>query len=414
MQKDEALTLTAHEELAALKTKLALKNVKFDLMLQVTQAINFNFSEKAILTIFRQLLIGELKINDFALFIAEDGEWKLTLYANEQTASAVKMQVNELLVHTKTGSLNGYVGKYFGWIIPVMHKQQALAYLLIGDLPWASQEVRREMTDYLQTVLNVILVAFENKRLFKRQLEQEVVKKELSLAANIQGLLIPDVLPNNDKLGVDAVYLPHNNIGGDYYDCVKVSKGSYIFCVADVSGKGIPASLLMANFQANFHAHLQPPLRLDWLVATLNRKVLNITKGEKFITLFIGIIDLNTQTLTYVNAGHVPPILMRKQTSQSLTGGSTILGMFDQLPDIKLQSIQLQAGDCILAYTDGVSDVRNEAGKGIEQTDLEQMLYQLSKEQHTLAARNIARRLIDFKGKAAFIDDLTLLSIQIK
>ena len=143
----------------------------------------------------------------------------------------------------------------------------------------------------------------------------EGVEKELELASEMQSMLFPRKLPNDEKMDVDALYQAQHQVGGDYYDFIRLNENEVAFCIADVSGKGVSAALLMANFQANLRALFKTTSSLNEIVTDLNRLVNENAKGEKFVTLFIAKYNYITRFLTYINAGHNPPILVYKNTS---------------------------------------------------------------------------------------------------
>lgn len=399
-------------KLAELQQQLDLKNVQLDAVLQLTQAINYNFSNAALFEIYSYLLATELRIDRFLMYI-EEGNWRKygskglntddfaecpDLFAGCQQ---IKWLHSEAQLH--------YPG--FEVLIPVVYKQQPLAYVLIGgfnELP----ENQKDLFQYIQAVSNILAVSNENRKLFQQQIHQQKIQQELSLAAQMQGLLIPDKLPHDEHLEMSAVYLPHRDVGGDYYDVVKFDSGELVFCVADVSGKGIPAALLMSNFQAVLRAliHFHPNLRK--LVAELNKSVLNITKGDKFITLFIGKLDPRTGILKYINAGHVPPFLLRASELTELKEGTTILGMFDELPFLHVGKLQLEPGDVLLAYTDGVTEVSNYRGRAFDMKQVGGLLAPQKEESLHSANKRFLEALIKFKGDRNFADDLTVLSLR--
>ena len=129
--------------------------------------------------------------------------------------------------------------------------------------------------NFIQTISSIILVAIENIRLFSESLQQEALKKELELAARMQKILIPDnrTLPWNSCLKVKGFYYPHYEVGGDYYDCIRLSDNETGFCIADVSGKGISAAILMSNFQASLRALFTKDIGLPELLKKLNNIV---------------------------------------------------------------------------------------------------------------------------------------------
>ena len=135
---------------------------------------------------------------------------------------------------------------------------------------------------FIQALSNIIIVAIENKKLANKQLAQEAFRKELEIASDVQQFLFPESLPNTDILKVEASYLPHDIVGGDYYDYIPINKNQFLICIADVSGKGIAAALMMSNFQASLRTlcFSQTPNLTD-IIEALNFQVLENTKGEK-------------------------------------------------------------------------------------------------------------------------------------
>jgi phosphoserine phosphatase RsbU/P len=255
-------------------------------------------------------------------------------------------------------------------------------------------------------------VANENKRLFKSQMDKAVLEKELKLAADMQNMLVPSTMMNNEVIETAAYYRPHKDIGGDYYDFIKLTDDEFAFCISDISGKGIPAALLMANFQANLRAIVARNYALDTVVDLLNRKVGEITKGEKFITLFIGRYNMKTRILEYVNAGHNPSILRTSTGVELLDKGCTILGMFDVLPFINVGEATIEKGALLINYTDGLTEASNDAGELFEVEGLLQYI----EENHLKPLNEFNNELVDhinvFKGSDDFDDDLTLLTIR--
>jgi sigma-B regulation protein RsbU (phosphoserine phosphatase) len=186
------------------------------------------------------------------------------------------------------------------------------------------------------------------------------------------------------------------------------------FCISDISGKGIPAALLMANFQANLRTLITGKIPLTEFIEILNRKVGEITKSEKFITLFIATYNYNTRKLTYVNAGHNPSILFNKGEVALLDNGCTILGMFQKLPVVQYGEVQIEPGTMVVNYTDGLSEATNSEGQLFEIEGLVNYITQ----NHELGLDEFNTRLIEhvieYKQGTDFDDDITLLSIRFK
>ena len=223
--------------------------------------------------------------------------------------------------------------------------------------------------NFIQTISSIIIVAIENIRLFNESLRQEALKKELELAARMQQMLIPDnsQMPKNPKMIVNGFYYPHYEVGGDYYDCIKLSETKTGFCIADVSGKGISAAILMSNFQASLRALFTHDIKLETLINKLNSIVVVNAAGEKFITFFVARYDHKIRILEYINAAHNPPVLYDTVTGEVLHLKSSCvgIGMLDEIPLVEKSEIMIRNYSKIVCYTDGLSELKGEDGKDI-------------------------------------------------
>jgi sigma-B regulation protein RsbU (phosphoserine phosphatase) len=228
-------------------------------------------------------------------------------------------------------------------------------------------------------------------------------------------MLFPVKLPKSNLFEIYATYLPHQEVGGDYYDFLEVNENEFIFSMADVSGKGIPAALLMSNFQANLHAFVQHTSSLTELIKLLNDKVYQSAKGEKFITFFLGRYNLLTRQLHYINAGHNPPFLIHEKVVYMLNDGSTGLGMFEELPFINQGKVFIPPNAMLHCYTDGVTDVENSRGVEFGMNRLRDFLTG-RKQLHDM--KMLHQQLIDtlsaFKENKSYTDDITLMSCWFK
>ncbi|MBN8703303.1 MAG: PP2C family protein-serine/threonine phosphatase [Bacteroidetes bacterium] len=394
-----------------------IKDIKLNSLLEVTKAINNNFTTADLLLKFEDILKNELSIGKVALF-SNDLGWKCIMkygVGNEY----VNLNVERDLIHIteiSTIDLSAQLHETsFEIIIPVFHKSQPLAYVLIGDI-----EDKLEVSPaikhlpFIQTLTNIIVVAIENKKLAKENIRQAAVKKELELASEMQSMLFPSSLPNDKQLEVAAFYLPHQQVGGDYYDFIRLSEDEIAFCMADVSGKGVSAALLMANFQANLRALINYSSSLTELIRELNKKVMANANGEKFITLFIAKYNLVTRTLNYVNAAHNPPVITNGKSCSLLTIGCTGLGMFDDLRKIKEGIVTLEPGSVIHCYTDGLVEIENTDKEEFGTDRLNDLVFDNAGNSMTSLNNKIIDSVLDFKGDMPYIDDIALFSCRFK
>jgi len=397
---------------------LAVKQQQIDSLLEITRAVNNNMPITALSRIYENILHAQLGVSKIALFINENNDSWMCITPGELPEHIMNYNVHAAFSKfhfiVPVASLKDDQLAGFEYLIPVTHKKEPIGYVLIGPFGNDQSDTKEEKLKFIQTITNIIVVANENKKLFKSQLDQLVMQKELKLAADMQNMLVPSSLPHNEKIEAAAYYKPHKNIGGDYYDFVNISEDEVAFCISDISGKGIPAALLMANFQANLRTLVTRKYPLPQFIDILNSKVLEITKGEKFITLFIATYNYRTRILSYVNAGHNPCILYSKGEVQLLDLGCTILGMFETLPYVNFGEVTIDPDSMIVLYTDGLSEAANNEGKLFEVEGLVEYLQGHS----TLELKDFNAQLLDtviaYKQDTDFDDDITLLTLRIK
>ncbi len=395
-----------------LNGELELKQLQLSSLLEITQAINQNFSAHQLFSIYKFVLRTQLKIRKMALFVA-DSIWS-TPMSYGVPAETEDLDVHKYMIHLKDITfVDGAfpeIFQQFNTIIPVVHKNKPLAFALIGDVSVTDNQLKNDLIPFVQTLTNIIVVAIENKKFAREQIRQEGIKIELELAAQMQNMLIPETLPSDKDLEMHATYIPHQEIGGDYYDCIRINNDELIFCMSDVSGKGIPAALLMSNFQANLHALVRTTHSLVELVHELNSKVIASAKNEKFITLFIGKYNRITRELSFINAGHNPPVLVDAEETMYLKDGTTGLGMLDELVFVHEGRVVLKPNTVFLSYTDGVVETENEEGDPYGMDRLATFCRKHYKAKSMAEYNNaLINQLTAFKGKNKFADDVTLM-----
>ncbi len=394
-----------------------IRDLKLNSILQITKAINNNFSTGKLLEIFREVLETHLKIGKLVLFSQSEEGWSCILkYGVGDEYNNINVE-RDLLPIREIGTINfseQTLNKSFEILIPVFHKSKPLAYLLISDLE-DKLEVSPSIKhlNFVQTLASIIVVAIENKRLAKESIQQAAMKKELELASIMQSMLFPSTLPNDAQLDTAAFYLPHQEVGGDYYDFIWLNENEFAFCVADVSGKGVAAALLMSNFQANLRVLFNHTTSLTELIHELNTKVLASAKGEKFITLFIAKYNLVTHTLTYVNAAHNPPLIATKNSISALKIGCTGLGMFDEIEKIKEGILNITQGTTIVCYTDGVVELENDKGEDYGIDSLKELIKNNPDLDMKSLNNLIMASIINYKQSRPYIDDIALFSLRI-
>jgi sigma-B regulation protein RsbU (phosphoserine phosphatase) len=215
---------------------------------------------------------------------------------------------------------------------------------------------------------------------------------------------------------VHATYVPHTAVGGDFYDVVPIDKNSFLFCVADVSGKGVGASLLMSNFQAGLRTLLRQRIDLATVVGELNNLIFRNSGGDRFITAFFGVYNRATRQLEYVNAGHNDPLLLPDNGPvQLLKDGTIMLGVMDELPMLKVGRMQVPAHSLLLNYTDGLTEVFNAENEEFGEDGVLRTLHRNRYLPLPKLHDELLRRIENFNiNDGHFADDITILSCRFR
>jgi sigma-B regulation protein RsbU (phosphoserine phosphatase) len=392
--------------------QLDLKDTKLNSLLEITNAINSNYPVEQLLKIYSFILKEQLNFTKFILLHSQD-EWNCLLktgFKGKTDLSNIESDFKRFKEITLVESSNSPMLKEFQAVIPIFHLDHPLAYLLIST-NLKIENLEPSHFSFAQTLTNIISVAVENKRLVKQNLIKQRISKELEVASEMQKLLFPSELPSNRKMDLSAKYVPRHAIGGDYYDFIPLGDDEYMLCIADVSGKGISAALLMANFQATIRTLFKyQRFELPFLLEELNSKVIKSTQGEKFITFFIAHYNAHTRKMKYVNAGHNHPIILTGRKATMLKDGCIGLGMLDELPYVNVGKMELKPNTTFVLYTDGVVELENSEG---EQFGIERLIKNIqSYSPLKMEDMNniIFSKLDEWRGNLNFVDDTAIFS----
>lgn len=312
-----------------------------------------------------------------------------------------------------------------------------LGVLVVGD-----KEVRgvsvAEFTDEDEILLDSFAkqagVAIENAHLHQEALDARQLQAEMEEAQKIQENLIPETLPDIPGYEVAGHYEPRGPVGGDYYDCIELPAGGWGLTIADVSGKGMQAALLMATLRAGLLSELTSSRireenesidmknQLIDMAMTLNSLLYVSGTEEKYATFFYGHLNPETDILTSLNGGHNPPLIVKNDGSITWLGedvGGLPLGMFpnDMVPLIakyEAEQIKLESGDLVIFYTDGVTETVNIEDEYYDEERLEQVAKTCPQNNASEICKFIYQAVMDFQGDADQFDDLTMLVLRKK
>lgn len=403
---------TGQLSIEKLQQELSLKQLQINSLLTITQAINDNVAAPELYSMYKSFIGWEMGIKRMALFFKQDDSWECATHLQADQL-ATRDDLGPILErYNKTQRITGSDPEPlqgFDLVIPVYHKKNAIAFALVGGVRSDTDEYTR--IQFITTFTNIIAVAIENKRLFKKQIEQERFARDLELASSVQKMLIPDHLPKSKFFEMATVYKPHFTVGGDYFDFIQYDERRLTFCIADISGKGVSAAILMANFQAILQSLIYQYRDLETFVFALNEAVYRITKSDRFITLFIGELNLTTNKLQYINAGHFPPFLMQNGKITRLESGCTIIGAFETLPEIHMGEVRLTHPGTLFACTDGLTDVVNELGEYFDDSLLLSTLESADRAISAQSLNEILMQEVDqFRGSRPYPDDIAILT----
>ncbi|HYK88992.1 MAG TPA: SpoIIE family protein phosphatase [Acidobacteriota bacterium] len=263
--------------------------------------------------------------------------------------------------------------------------------------------------DALETLASEAAMAIYNARLYKDSQEKRRMDEQLAIAREIQQALLPN--PNKDLPFVRACSqnLPCHEVGGDYFDYFDLDNGKFGFALGDVAGKGMPAALLTSMIQGMFSAQSLLDAPLPVVISNINRNLARRGTGNRFVTFFFGMLD-SEGNCTYVNAGHNPPLLLRLDGSliELKEGGGMVLGLFASA-QYESKTVQLQPGDHLILFTDGVLEARNIAGDEFEQERLHAVLTRNARASAPEILARLRDAVLSFSANAPQHDDITMM-----
>lgn len=389
-----------------------LKELELNALLEITQAINDNMPEESLYKIYNFTLRANLRLSKLVLLVKEDG-WECKVEFGTKKTFNCEVPSEHLIEKRKILFQNDLINSAFDEFevgIPVFHKSNLLAVVFLAGIPGTGEQKQIENhLIFIQALTNIIMVAIENKKMAREQLKQEVYAKEMDIAKKVQQLLFPKFLPDQQNFKIAAHYSPHHTVGGDYYDWLEIDKDKKIVCIADVSGKGVPAAILMSNFQASLRTLLRKTTDLEEIINDLNFQVFESANGENFITFFIALIDMKDQKITYVNAGHNPPFLLNEDGICELDKGTLVLGAFKKLPFLEIGQFKVNKGQTLFLYTDGLTEAFNKDDEEFGSDRVEDFLKNNMKASPSILISNLLVDLDKFVGEKEFSDDITLL-----
>ena len=297
-------------------------------------------------------------------------------------------------------------------VVPMQVQGESKGLIILGkrinNMNYSEADI-----EFIYSVGSLAIISLENKRLFREALEKQKMEEELEIARDIQKNLFPQEIPEFSNFDIAALNSSSRQVGGDYYDIIELDYNTFCIAVGDVSGKGVPAALLMANLQAFLKTTVKQGMKLDEATALINDLVSENTSDGKFITFFWAVVENDEKRITYVNAGHNHPLLIREGKIIKLDKGGMILGVMKTVIPYISESIQLQKDDVIVLFTDGVSEAMNKKGEEFSDEKLESLSLNLSELPSSQIIASIKAEIQAFTSGAMQSDDITLMVLKV-
>lgn len=374
------------DELQEVNRNLDRKYQELNTLFDLSKEFNVGLDEEKVLRLLTFSLLGQIGVNRYAVCLLDHG--KITIASSRLETTTGLSTALTLCCALRSPALVSdlYRKKRFKpaaiefektgivAIIPMQVQNETKGLILLGKKLRGGDYTSGDL-EFLYSLANLAIISIENAKLFRDALEKQRLEDELVIAREIQQGLLPSSLPLIPGFDIAATNIPSMQVGGDYYDVIQKPDGEIVIAIGDVSGKGTPAALLMANVQAALRALTPMGLSLSEATARINDLTCRNIAPGRFITFFWGALDVTARSFRYVNAGHNLPFLFcANGTIERLEVGGIILGMMQTTVPYEEGTVVFGKGDMLVLFTDGVSEAMNSEGLDYTEERLEETL----------------------------------------
>lgn len=409
-------------ELRQINRKLDQKVYELNTLFDLSKDFNIMVNRQEIVRTFKFAMLGQMLIRKFFFILEQDGVREVvatsgirdtpdsdvinSLFKLDQDLIEVDEELANDIPFLKENGIRAVIALHF--------QSEKIALVGVGARangdPYSTSDY-----NFLRSLGNLALLSIQKTYLLEERIEKERLEEELVIAKGIQKGLLPNPVPTCEQLDIAARNISSFQVGGDYFDILETPDKRLLFAIGDVTGKGMPAALLMANLQAMLHVLLPTDVSLTEATGQVNDIIHRNTPSDKFITFFWGIVDPTDLSFRYVNAGHNPPIWFKadSDTPAELQEGGLILGAMPTLTPYEEQTIMLSSGDLLVFYTDGVTEAMN---KGNTEEYGKDRLLECVYNHRRESSRQIEQAIIDEVQAFAHglqSDDITLIVIKV-
>ena len=297
--------------------------------------------------------------------------------------------------------------------LPLISKDELLGVLQVVNKK-DGQVFSQEDVSLLQSLSSGAAIAIQNAKYSQRLLQEERIRSELLIAHQIQQGILPRPFGGHPAIHFEAVNQPAKDVAGDFYDYFQINSKEFGFVIGDVCGKGVPAAIFMASARSIIKSQSLANPKPTHVMQLANKLIAEDAQHGMFVTAFYGIYNTETRLLTFINAGHTPPFLFRPSTSScaSLFNTNFPLGVFDPF-SFQQSSIQLEKGDTLVLYTDGVNEALNPARIQFGQERLVELILEQSSRSPRELLDVIIRDVHEFSADEPQHDDITMMVVRV-
>lgn len=411
-----------YRELRQLNQRLSVKVFQLHNLFDISRELTASFDEATIQNLVTTTLMGHLMVSRAAMYLASPQGFVLAhergprseeppLLDAAASAVAGTIRMPTAVADLPEGPLRGRLQRArLALLVPMCVGSRSEGFLAVGERV-SGAPFTEEDHDFAMTLARQALAALETVRLHRDRVEKQRQDREMQIAREIQQSLFPKDRPVVPGFEVAAESRPCFQVGGDHYDFIRLSDGRLALGIADVSGKGAPASILMASVHASLRA-LAGTARPRDLAARLNQFLYESTQPNKYVTLVYAELDPTSRRLQYVNAGHIPPFLVRADGSCGrLTDGGPALGLIEDSP-YDAGEVTLGPGDLVAMVTDGATEALSEDGEEFGDARIEGTLLGCAGRSAAFALDSLVSAVTTWAGAAGCSDDLTVLTLK--
>jgi len=409
-------------ELKQVNRRLDHRVNELNTLFELSKNFNTIIDREQITNIFKFTMLGQLLIKQFFFLLDVNNERKLVSSAglkqqpeSDEIDYLFGFEDDVVVLEQQHYEENNFIKKNNIYRLIALHLQgEKMAVIGVGKRPNETEYTESDI-NFLISLGNVALLSIQKTYFLEERIEKERMEEELNIAKTIQQGLLPHPIPKLEGLSLGAVNIPTHQVGGDYFDIEETAQGNYMIAIADVTGKGVPAALLMSNLQAMLQALAPLDISLSQATGRLNENLYKNIPSDKFITFFLGSYNPTTNRFSYVNAGHNPPWLFRDDgdTLLEMDKGGLLLGAFSTMTPYEQEEILLKKGDLFVAFTDGITEAMSPQGEEFGEENLRALIRQhLDKPVEDIIT--IVTNRIESYSQGQQFDDITLIVFRVE